>query len=143
MRFLLFLVVVGLIAAWWLGYVPGRPAPAVAPAARTQAGRTIDPEAARQRGAAVGERMAEGVNRVVERIDDATVTAKIKSKMALDDLVQARDISVQTVEGVVTVSGTVGSDAERQRAMRLAQETAGVRGVTDRLAVRVDHPVSR
>jgi hyperosmotically inducible protein len=67
---------------------------------------------------------------------DASLTAKIKSKMALDDLVQARNVDVDTRNGVVTLSGVVVSEAERQRAVQLAKETSGVTSVNDRLTVR-------
>ena len=101
-----------------------------------QAGQPIDPDVARQRGAEVGERVAEGVNRVADGVDDAALTAKIKSKMALDDSVKALDINVDTAKGVVTVSGTVRSQAERHRALQLAKETNGVRDVVDKLIVK-------
>jgi hyperosmotically inducible protein len=65
----------------------------------------------------------------------SALTAKIKAKMALDDLVKARSISVETSGTVVTLSGRVGSAAERDRAVRLAQETAGVTRVVNRLEV--------
>lgn len=124
-RFLLVLLLVGLFAAWWLGYVPGR----------TPAGVVdrVDPAAARQRGAQVGERVADGVNRATQAVDDATLTAKIKSKMALDDVVSASDIDVDTVDGVVTLTGVVRSEQERERATQLARETLGVRTVNERL----------
>jgi hyperosmotically inducible protein len=63
------------------------------------------------------------------------LTAKIKSKMALDDSVKARNINVDTNGTVVTVTGTVQSDQERERAVRLAKETAGVTQVVDRLHI--------
>jgi osmotically-inducible protein OsmY len=71
----------------------------------------------------------------VRTAEDATLTAKIKSKMALDDLVQAREIDVDTLADTVTLTGVVGSEAERERALRIARETEGVRTVVDRLAV--------
>jgi osmotically-inducible protein OsmY len=55
--------------------------------------------------------------------------------MALDDLVQARTIDVDTKDGNVTLSGRVRIPAERERALLLARETAGVRNVVDRLVV--------
>ena len=67
-----------------------------------------------------------------------SLTAKIKSKMALDDLVRARSINVDTSGGVATLTGTVSSEAERQRALQLARETNGVTTVVDRLVVRVE-----
>jgi osmotically-inducible protein OsmY len=69
-------------------------------------------------------------------VSDASLTAKIKSKMALDDTVKALDINVTTRNGEVTLSGRVGSEQERTRALALARETGGVRSVRDRLTNR-------
>ncbi|MBI3050425.1 MAG: BON domain-containing protein [Acidobacteria bacterium] len=55
--------------------------------------------------------------------------------MALDDLVRARNIDVDTSDGVVTLRGSVESAAERERAVQLARETDGVTSVTDQLTV--------
>ena len=69
-------------------------------------------------------------------VSDAELSGKIKSKMALDDVVRARTIDVSTTGGVVTLGGTVRSVAERDQALRLARETKGVTQVVDHLAVQ-------
>jgi hyperosmotically inducible periplasmic protein len=97
---------------------------------------TIDAEEARARGAEVGEKAAIAAERVKETVSEAALTTKIKAKMALDDSVKARAIDVTTRGTAVTVSGTVGSPSERERAVALARETAGVTQVIDRLHVR-------
>jgi osmotically-inducible protein OsmY len=56
--------------------------------------------------------------------------------MVLDDLVKARTIDVTTTGSTVTLTGTVHSQAEQQRAVALAKETEGVTQVMDRLVVR-------
>jgi osmotically-inducible protein OsmY len=56
--------------------------------------------------------------------------------MVLDDLVKARSIDVTTTGTTVTLSGTVHSEPERQRAVSLAKETEGVTRVIDQLEVR-------
>ena len=56
--------------------------------------------------------------------------------MALDDSVKALKIDVDTQAGVVTLTGTVRSEAERQRAVALARETEGVTQVIDRLQLK-------
>jgi hyperosmotically inducible periplasmic protein len=56
--------------------------------------------------------------------------------MALDDNVNARTINIDTTNAVVTLKGTVGSEAERERAVRLAKETRGVTRVEDLLQVQ-------
>jgi len=76
------------------------------------------------------------VNRAEEAVGAAAVTSKIKAKMALDDLVKAGDIGVETEGGVVTLTGRVGSKDEQRRAVRIATETAGVTKVVNHLLVR-------
>jgi osmotically-inducible protein OsmY len=56
--------------------------------------------------------------------------------MALDDLVKAADINIDSVKGAVTLKGTVRSEEERKRALQLARETEGVTSVTDRLVIK-------
>lgn len=96
----------------------------------------IDTSEARERGAAAGEKIAQAGNRAADMLGDATLTTKIKSKMALDDTVKALDINVTTRDGHVTLSGYVTSSQERDRALALARETEGVTQVTDQLQVR-------
>jgi hyperosmotically inducible periplasmic protein len=126
------LVAVGAFLLGWWGngrdLVPGTPAVGTT--------GSVDTSKAREVGAKVGEKTAEAANQARAALATGGITAKIKSKMALDDLVNARAIDVDTTGDVVTLSGTVHSEAERQRALQLARETAGVRSVTDRLRVR-------
>jgi len=88
---------------------------------------------ARERGAEIGEKAAIAATKVEETIDEAALTAKIKAKMALDDSVRARAINVTTHRTTVTLSGTVESNAERDRALALARDTDGVTKVIDDL----------
>ena len=96
--------------------------------------------ATRQTGAEMKERASAGVHAAVNRTEDAVaaaaLTPKIKAKMALDDLVKASDINVDTDGSVVTLTGTVGSRDEQRRAVRIATETAGVTKVVNHLRVR-------
>jgi osmotically-inducible protein OsmY len=85
-------------------------------------------------GAEVGEKTAEAANFAAAVLSDGALTAKIKSKMALDDSVRAREIDVSTDGHVVTVTGIVRSHAEHDRVVQLARETAGVTRVNDHLA---------
>ena len=81
------------------------------------------------------EKAGDVAAKVESSISEGTLTAKIKAKMALDDLVKARAISVETTGTVVTLTGRVSSTAERDRAVRLAEETAGVTKVVNRLDI--------
>jgi osmotically-inducible protein OsmY len=81
----------------------------------------------------------QGAGRAVQKVDafasEAETTGKIKSKMALDEVVRASTIHVSTTDGVVTLEGTVRSVAERDQALRLARDTKGVTRVVDHLTV--------
>lgn len=96
----------------------------------------VDTQKAREVGAKVGEKTAAAAEQARRAIGDGTVTAKIKAKMALDDTVKALDINVDTVGTTVTLTGVVGSEAQRQKALQLARETEGVKQVIDQLQVR-------
>src|SRR5262245_55737285 len=60
-----------------------------------------------------------------DTMSEGALTAKIKSKMALDDHVNARAIDVDTAGSVVTLTGVVASADERARAVILARDTEG------------------
>jgi hyperosmotically inducible protein len=90
------------------------------------------------RVAQLGAQAEKAATTVGEFISDAELSAKIKSKMALDDSVRARRIDVSTTDGVVTLAGTVGSAAERVQAVRLARDTKGITQVVDHLKVLVN-----
>lgn len=66
---------------------------------------------------------------------DAGLTTKIKTQFASDDLVKARDINVDTKEGVVTLTGTVESEQEEAKALQIARATSGVSQVVDNISV--------
>jgi len=129
-------VVIVVAAAFFLfGYWSNgafRSAPAVTEIKTPQ----IDTAAARERGAELGEKAAVMAARVGETLEEGSLTAKIKAKMVLDDLVKARDINVTTTGTTVTLAGTVHSEKERERAVALARETEGVTKVVDQLTIR-------
>jgi hyperosmotically inducible periplasmic protein len=137
LKVVLLVVILAVAAAFFLGYriADGgddidvvAAEPAVAP--------SIDTQRARETGAKVGETVATGAAQAQDALNDGAVTAKIKSKMALDDTVKALSIDVDTDNGVVTLSGSVTSQAEKAKAVQLAKDTDGVSSVVDRLVVR-------
>lgn len=67
-----------------------------------------------------------------EVIDDTTITTKVKTSLLADPMVSAFAISVETLRGVVSLTGIVNSTGERTRAIQIAQETGGVRRVDAR-----------
>ena len=71
-----------------------------------------------------------------EKIDDAAITAAVKSKLLADSLVGGLKIDVDTRDGVVSLTGSVKSQADKDQALRLARETSGVKDVQDNLVVK-------
>jgi osmotically-inducible protein OsmY len=69
-------------------------------------------------------------------IDDAKITAQVKSRMAADEQVAATAISVETLNGVTQLSGFAKSQAEKDRAASLARQVEGVRSVRNDIIVR-------
>ena len=67
---------------------------------------------------------------------DSALTASVKTKFAADPLVSALRIDVDTMDQVVTLSGEVKSEAEREQAVKVAREVEGVKSVNDRLTVK-------
>ena len=135
LRTILLLAILGAIAVMAYNYSMGRGFTLSFPA-----DPALDADAARQRGAELSkdaaQKAGEAATKIEQAVGEGALTAKIKSKMALDDHVKARAIDVDTVGTVVTLSGVVQSDDERERALRLARETAGVTKVIDRLEVK-------
>jgi hyperosmotically inducible protein len=100
----------------------------------------FDADTARRQGVQAATDTARKAGQVATQVEEAVsegaLTTKIKSKMVLDDSIQARTINVATTGTIVTLTGTVRSAAERERAVRLARETNGVTQVVDKLEIR-------
>jgi hyperosmotically inducible protein len=138
-RAILILLVLGVGAFVLMGYWTGAPSRGRSiddrPASAGTSSGGVDVDKARERGAQLGERAAVAAEKVKDAAHDATITAKIKAKMTLDDSIKARSIDVSTDGSTVTLGGIVGSVAEHDRALALARETDGVTHVVDRLKV--------
>lgn len=62
-------------------------------------------------------------------VDDSMITTKIKAKMLADKAVHSLGISVETKEGIVSLTGNVKTEAEAAAAIELAAATPGVKDV--------------
>ncbi|HEX6161934.1 MAG TPA: BON domain-containing protein [Vicinamibacterales bacterium] len=134
-RLVLLFVIVAAAAAFFLGYRLGGDGVETPVSAREEL-PGVNTEKARQTGAAIGEKVATGAAVAEQALNEGALTAKIKSKMALDDTVKALSIDVDTKGTVVTLTGSVNSEAERTKAVQLARETDGVTAVNDRLVIK-------
>jgi osmotically-inducible protein OsmY len=83
----------------------------------------------------LAERAKKGMRRTGEAIDDAWITTKVKWFFLGDNLLKGSSISVDTKDRVVTLNGTVKTEAGRARAVALANDTDGVTKVVDRLTI--------
>jgi hyperosmotically inducible protein len=66
---------------------------------------------------------------------DTAITTKVKSKLAANQGLSSLHIHVDTDNGVVTLSGTVGTVSKHDLAQRIAAQTEGVKGVTNNIVV--------
>jgi hyperosmotically inducible protein len=71
----------------------------------------------------------------VGAIKDAYLVMKVHSEFINEDVLNGSDIDVDAKDGMVTLQGTVPSEAARKRALELARKNDGVKGVTDELRV--------
>lgn len=68
-------------------------------------------------------------------IDDASITAAVKSKLIWSKHTEGMDTKVLTKSGKVQLTGTVASEQAKQQAEKLAKNTEGVRAVDNQLKV--------
>ena len=104
----------------------------------------VDTTLAKRRAGDIA-RSQKGVFQVIDNINvtaagpapitDASLTTAVKAKLLADTAVSGLRIDVDTLGGVVTLSGEVRSQTEKDVAVRLARETTGVRDVNDRLVI--------
>lgn len=62
-------------------------------------------------------------------VTDTWITTKVKSELATTEGIKSGDISVTTKNGLVTLSGTVNSKAQMQKAVAVAKAVKGVHDV--------------
>lgn len=73
-----------------------------------------------------------------ESVVNATLTARIKSQMLMNGNTGGMNISFDSKQSVVTLSGVVKFGEEKDLAIRLASNTTGADLVTDRIVVKSD-----
>ena len=66
---------------------------------------------------------------------DPGLTAEIKTKLLADRMVSGLSIDVDTKDRIVTLTGTVSSQAEKDRALEIARGVENVARVEDKLTV--------
>lgn len=81
------------------------------------------------------QNIEEGLEEAGSEVKDAGITTAVKAKFAVDDVVKAAQIDVDTENGIVTLNGTVSTQREATRAAELAESVDGVKRVQNRLTV--------
>lgn len=83
-----------------------------------------------------GTKIDNSANKASGYVSDSAITAKVKSALLEDKSITSSDISVETSNGVVTLSGFVGSQERSSRAVKIATQVEGVQSVSDKLQVK-------
>ncbi|WP_437881603.1 BON domain-containing protein [Pseudomonas sp. LRF_L74] len=73
---------------------------------------------------------ANEVDKAEEAVSDTWITSKVKSTFLAEKNLSGLDIKVETNKGVVSLSGVVATDAERDLAIAKAKEIKGVHAVS-------------
>jgi len=71
-----------------------------------------------------------------QNVDDATITASVKTQLTKDKASNFTKIDVDTNRGVVSLNGVVDSAQTKARAEQLARGVDGVRNVINNLQVQ-------
>ncbi len=73
-----------------------------------------------------------------QAIDDAAITTALKGKYVIDSDLKAIDINVDTMNGVVTLTGAAPSPAAVEKATTVARTVDGVKDVKNQLTVKAN-----
>ena len=75
---------------------------------------------------------------IPDALDDTTITTRVKTAMLNDPVIGVLPIDVTTTRSVVTLTGRVKSQSERDQAIGLARKVSGVSEVKDALQIVAD-----
>ena len=83
-----------------------------------------------------GKKIGEATDKAGVVIDDTAITSEVKAAIFAEPGLKTLQISVDTVKGVVTLSGSVDSLQSSDRAKTLAAAVTGVKEVENRLVLK-------
>ncbi|MEY4475936.1 MAG: hypothetical protein RL248_1703 [Pseudomonadota bacterium] len=83
-----------------------------------------------------GAQIDSSMQKIDNYMGDSAVTAKVKSALLEDKSLKINDITVETTQGIVTLSGFVSSQAEAKTAVEIAGKIEGVKSVSDKLHLK-------
>jgi hyperosmotically inducible protein len=88
-------------------------------------------------GAVAACDLIQGRESAGDYVDDASITTSVKAKLASDSgLGTAAQVHVETMQGVVQLSGFVDKPDQKVQAERIARDVKGVHGVRNNIVVR-------
>lgn len=113
-------------------------AKAKAQQALESAGAKVEQGAVKAEAAAedAGDAARQAGNAVLEKMDDAAITAQVSAGLAKDPTLSALKIDVDTRDGVVTLNGPAPTQEAKDRATAIAQGVKGVSSVMNQLSVK-------
>ncbi|MEO6163689.1 MAG: BON domain-containing protein [Candidatus Binatia bacterium] len=71
-----------------------------------------------------------------QNVDDSTITASVKTKLASEKLSTLTRVEVDTIRGVVSLNGVAETAEQRARVESLTRQVDGVRGVNNNLQIQ-------
>ena len=83
-----------------------------------------------------GDKARDAANKAESYVDDSVVTTKVKAELLKADHIKSNDISVETNDGVVTLTGFVASQDKIKEAIAVTEKVDGVKSVSDKLNVK-------
>jgi len=86
--------------------------------------------------ATAGCAVKSGQSSMGQYVDDATISSRVKTRMAQDPTVSAMRIEVETLNGTVQLAGFATSQAEKDKAAQIARAVPDVKDVRNNIIVR-------
>jgi len=71
-----------------------------------------------------------------EILTDDSLTDQVRIRLANDSVVKGGALQVDVKDGVVTLSGAVETDKQKERAEKLTRKTKGVKQVVNKITLR-------
>jgi osmotically-inducible protein OsmY len=84
----------------------------------------------------VGNKVGDKIEDVVEAIDDASITALVKTTLVFHRSTSAHRTSVNTKDGRVTLTGTAKTSAEKDLVAKYVEDVQGVKSVVNNITVK-------
>lgn len=99
-------------------------------------GATGSSESSGATGGTAGTSGSSATGKAGAVVGDSVITTKVKAALLADPDVKSTDISVETQNGEVMLSGFVRDQKQIDRAMNIARNVEGVKGVQNKLSIK-------